>query len=213
MLAAWKGQSHFFHVKSWSLWLKFGIIYIPLSNIHSFCLCRLLNLEHDHLLNSSSSCVITADLMASMLLILTINWINQKVFVSSTNRASNHYTVETHWWEYMPNHCLFNVLQRQLHFQQHFQPPKQTGVTLLTGSAACCLHNRLRMDRYPHVGGEEDIYCSGPVPYVLWVDCVLVLCVGAPVYDCVYDGLVSPRCRLLKWAELSRGQWSRGLTA
>lgn len=98
-------------------------------------------------------------------------------------------------------------------FQQHFQPPKQTGVTLLAGSAACCLHNRLRMDRYPHVGGEEDIYCSGPVPYVLWVDCVLVLCVRAPVYDCVYDGLVSPRCRLLKWAELSRGQWSRGLTA
>lgn len=62
----------------------------------------------------------------------------------------------------------------------------------------CCLHNRLRMDRYPHVGGEKDIYRSGPVPYALWVDCVLVLCVRVPVYECVYDGLVSPRCRLLK---------------
>lgn len=40
-------------------------------------------------------------------------------------------------------------------FQQRFQPPNQTGVTLLTGRAACCLHNRLRMDRYPHVGGGK----------------------------------------------------------
>lgn len=62
-------------------------------------------------------------------------------------------------------------------------------------------------------GGVRDIYCFGPVPYVLRVDCVLVFCVCFPVAACVYDGLVSPRCRLLKWAELSRGQWSRGLTA
>lgn len=41
----------------------------------------------------------------------------------------------------------------------------------------------------------------------LFCVCVYVVCAY------VYDGLVSPRCRLLKWAELSRGQWSRGLTA
>lgn len=39
------------------------------------------------------------------------------------------------------------------------------------------------------------------------------MCVYVLVCVCVYDGLVSPRCRLLKWAELSRGQRSRGLTA
>lgn len=72
-------------------------------------------------------------------------------------------------------------------------------------------------------GGERDIYCYGRVPYVSGVDCVLVLrvylgvhvrlCVRIYTYACVDDGLVSPRCRLLKWAELCHGQWSRGLTA
>lgn len=79
-----------------------------------------------------------------------------------------------------------------------------------------CHHNRLCEDRCVQVWEiflEIFIVLDQSHMFYGLIVSLFCKCVCVCLCVCVYDRLVSPRCRLLKWAELSRGQWSRGLTA